>query len=47
MRVSDVEAVSQAIEVKHRVRDRLLSFAGVHGVGVGVGCKFIAGQANG
>jgi trypsin len=42
MRVSDQEAVSQAIEVKQRVRDRLLSFAGVHGVGVG--CKFIAGK---
>jgi hypothetical protein len=42
MRVSDAEAVSQAIEVKQRVRDRLLSFAGVHGVGVG--CKFIAGK---
>jgi hypothetical protein len=35
MSVSDAEAVSRAIEVKQRVRDRLLSFAGVHGVGVG------------
>jgi hypothetical protein len=42
MHVSDTEAVSRAIEVKQRVRDRLLSFAGVHGVGVG--CKFIAGK---
>jgi hypothetical protein len=42
MRVSDAEAVSRAIEVKQQVRDRLLSFAGVHGVGVG--SKVISGK---
>lgn len=42
MNVSDPEAVSRAIDVKERVRDRLLSYEGVHGVGVG--CKFIAGK---
>jgi hypothetical protein len=42
MHVSDTEAVSRAIEVKQRVRDLLLSLAGVHGVGVG--CRFVAGK---
>jgi hypothetical protein len=41
MHVSDAEAVSQAIDVKQRVRDQLVSMPGVHGVGVG--SKFVSG----
>jgi hypothetical protein len=42
MHVSDAEAVSRAIAVKQRVRDRILSLPGVHGIGVGG--KSVAGK---
>jgi hypothetical protein len=42
MHVSDAAAVSRAIDLKGRLRDRLLSYKGVHGLGVG--CKFVGGE---
>lgn len=42
MHVSDAEAVARAIELKERIRNRLLSYKGVHGLGVG--CKFVGGE---
>lgn len=42
MHVSDVEAVSRAIQLKQRVRERLMSIPGVHGIGVG--CRYRKGK---
>jgi S1-C subfamily serine protease len=42
MQVSDLEAVSRAIDTKERTKERLLSIPGVHGTGVG--CRFVRGQ---
>jgi hypothetical protein len=42
MHISDVDAVSRALDVKERARERLMAIEGVHGTGVG--CRYVQGR---